>query len=168
MLTRLSLFGLTWIRTINCTLLWAIWTHRNDVIFWNLHPNPTAIVERANNIMSEIFRYNRNTNFSSLVDFAGLTDKIASNSRKSKVWQPPPAELLKWNINASRIEQKQSTTISYVCKNSNGHIICAIGKKIRDHTILVAEALPIRDAINKAIQKQMEQIVIESDFLATV
>lgn len=81
------------------------------------------------------------------------------------VWQPPPVGWLKWNTDASRIDKKRSTTISYVSRDSNGTILSAISRKIGNPNILVAEVLAIREAIFGTIQRQMNRIIIESDCL---
>lgn len=61
------------------------------MIFQNLQPNPVAIMEMPNNMISETFLCNNNTNFSGLNDFAGPSDSIVSNKHESKLWLPPPA-----------------------------------------------------------------------------
>lgn len=47
-------------------------------------------------------------------------------------------------MDASKIEKKQSTTISYVCRDSMGDIPYIINKKIGNHNILLAKALVIK------------------------
>lgn len=37
--------------------------------------------------------------------------------QKAKSWIPPSLNWFKWNTDASRIEAKKVTTISYVCKD---------------------------------------------------
>lgn len=68
--------------------------------------------------------------------------------------------MVKMEPDASRIEKKRSTVITFVCMDSKGSILYVSSNKIVDHTILVAETLAIRKAIVRVIQKKMEQIIV--------
>lgn len=106
-----------------------------------------------------------NTKFLGLTEFTGPTNRIAENTRKSIVWQSPPAGRLNWNTDVSRIEKMCSTAVRYVCKDNKGTILSAIGRNIGNQNILVAEALARQEAIIRFIQKQMD---LESDALVAV
>lgn len=67
------------------------------VISRNRHPNLVATTDMANNMISETFLHNRDTNFSGLDNLARPGNSIACNIRKTTVQKPPPTGWLKRN-----------------------------------------------------------------------
>lgn len=87
---------------------------------------------------------------------------------KSKAWQLTLTGWLKWNTDVFRIEKNQTMTVKYVYRDSMRCLLSATSKRIADHNVLMAETLVIREAVVNIIQKQMVQVVIESDLLVNI
>lgn len=95
--------------------------------------------------------YNTSTRYNCLDEVVG--SNVVNAVHKIKHWVPPPIGWPKWNIDASKIGEKKSSTSSYVYRDSTGHILFTIRKTIRDHHIFVVEILAIRKVIMTIIQK---------------
>lgn len=66
------------------------------------------------------------------------------------------------------LKAKWASTICYVCRDSTSHILFIGGKISRDHHIPVTKILAIRKVIVTIIQKQLTDVIIESDSLVAV
>lgn len=75
--------------------------------------------------------------------------------------------IAKMNIDASRIGAKRTSTISYSCRGSMSCILFST-ENIENHHILVTETLASREAIVAIIQKQLTEVIIESDSLIVI
>lgn len=75
---------------------------------------------------------------------------------------------LKCNRNASKSIVNQSTVISYMCKNSTGHIILTDGRKIKNLSVFAIEILTIRNALKMIIQEKHPNTIIKSDWLIAI
>lgn len=102
------------------TILWAIWTQQNEVVFKNYKANPTIVFEKAHYIFSYTMLYSININIMSLNVSAGNHLYRPPKTFVKYNWERPPTDWLKWNADTSRVTVTNLSTISTVCKNNKG------------------------------------------------
>lgn len=90
-----------------------------------------------------------------------------STLHKVKHWDPPLVKWLKWNIDASSLEARHTSTISYVCKDNIGRVQYSYGMRISDDPILVVKILLLEKRLNN-YSKTDVQLIIQSDSLITI
>lgn len=78
-------------------------------------------------------------------------------------WNPPPLNWLKCNTDVNKIPNNNLTSIELAWKDSNGRILLTSGKKLGDVPILMAEAVPMREAFRATTVRHIENIVVESN-----
>lgn len=104
-------------------ILWAIWAHRNEVMFKGSKPNSIIVVGKCYYRFSYTVLYNTKTNIISWVVSSGNHQYRTPKKFVKPIWKPPSMELLKWNTNASRITDKNSTSIGVLCRHNKGRIM---------------------------------------------
>lgn len=166
------MFGIISLGIANCSAILlkdhyyclAIWTHRNNVIFWNFKCNHLSILEHAMYMFHHTELYNRKTNMIFQDNNVAGTNHCKQNRSMIKNnWIPPPLNVYKWNNGASRTDLVGSTAISFVCRDYTGTIIHSSRKSIRDCPILVVGTLATGEAVREATRMNFGNIIVESD-----
>lgn len=119
---------------ITCT----IWTHRNNVIFGHQN-NPASILGNAMDTYNSTMLQDKPLTMfvSKMVQAKILQLDITSSRIKleflfSDGWS-------KWNMDAFRHESIRTTTISYMCRESNGIVLSISSNWISDCPILTTK-----------------------------
>lgn len=122
----------------------------------------------ANKTFNDTLLYNKSSKFNCQDDIAGSKVVNADKFHKIKHCDPHSAGWLKRNRDASRNGKIRTTMISYVYRVSKSRIICYNGKKICDFSIFVVENFAIQKAIVESIQKQLFEMILESDSMIAI
>lgn len=99
--------------------LWAIWNHRNNVIFRSHKCNPIYVIKLAKNTFLNTLLYNKSINVDDLEVVIGSKVNDTDSIHSVKHWDLPMG-WLKWNTDASRLKATHSITISCVCRANTG------------------------------------------------
>lgn len=81
-------------------------------------------------------------------------------------WSPPPAQVLKWNVDASVITSNSCSAIGGILRNNKGEFMCMFSSPIPFIEINCAEILAIHRAIQISIQSDIiknANFLLESD-----
>lgn len=70
------------------TKLWAIWNHKNNIIFCNHKCSPIYVLEMAKKIFHNTFLYNKDTNMNNQENIVGFIDINAGKIYKVKHKDP--------------------------------------------------------------------------------
>lgn len=106
--------------------------------------------------------YNKNTNKVNQDNVSCMIGQKKSQQNSFNNWAPPSADWLKLRTDASRITDRQSTTIRIACRDHTGRIHYRNRKEIGDCLILTAETLVIREVLMTAIQENHSNVIIEA------
>lgn len=88
----------------------AIWNHDNNLIFHNQKCNFVQIIEQARHTYLYTVLY-KSTNMNNLDVIAGNKAQDKTRTNNIKQWSPALVNWLNWNIDASRIASKHSSTV---------------------------------------------------------
>lgn len=96
-----------------------------------------------------------------ILQVKNLQDKYKNKS--SKHWTSDwSVGYLKWNTDASRIEEWQSTT-NIMCRDNTRQIQYSKEKLIGDCPFLLVETLAIREATMASIQEKLSNVIIKNN-----
>lgn len=74
--------------------------------------------------------------------------------------EPTPKTTVKIKVDTSR---KYNKIIKCVVRDNQAKIIMTKGKHINEYPILVTECFIVQEALMVAVQKNMQEVIIESD-----
>lgn len=143
--------------------MWAIWNQRNTVVYRNCQPNPVTVIEQAKHMYSYIMLYSKYINMYFLSFHAGTNHYNCRKENFTSYWTPLPFNSLKWNTYASRIECMKTTTFNYMCRDNKGIILHSTENLISDTSVLIAEAIAMRQALKVASKTKIDNLIMESD-----
>ncbi|XP_074318257.1 uncharacterized protein LOC141655057 [Silene latifolia] len=141
---------------------WAIWEHRNKVVFDGIEAAPDSVVTRAMDVLSEMTMMDGG----SYVRGKGGGRMEAQGG--SEGWQSAPSGYVKLNVDAGVVEGEGSDT-GVVCRGGDGSVLwgIAIGRKQQWEPV-IAEAVAMLDGLQEALARGHRHVVIESDCLQVV
>lgn len=79
-------------------------------------------------------------------------------------WKPPPASMIKVNVESSVMELAYSFGVGLVGRDSNGQVLFAEGRcYIGSVSLFVAELRSVEEGLKKAIDLGYDRLILESD-----
>ena len=136
-------------------IMWNVWTHRNQVVFKKVRPNPFLVIEKVTVIFQNLQEYlfypylhNKGRNVFHLVE-------------KWIHWIPLINDRFKLNFDDSRVEIKIAS--GWVTRDSNGIIKTAACKHLGNTSIILAECMTLRDGILASKNNGFVSLEIEGD-----
>ncbi|XP_074282762.1 uncharacterized protein LOC141607307 [Silene latifolia] len=141
---------------------WALWEHRNKVIFELREVDPCGVVKRVRDVMEEIEGggYVKK----------GSQDEVGARGRESarKGWVAPPEGYVKINVDAG-VQEGMGVNLGMVCRDGRGGVIWGatlVLEQLWDSRI--AEAVAVLEGVKEARRRGHANIVVESDCLQVV
>ncbi|XP_074300145.1 uncharacterized protein LOC141631361 [Silene latifolia] len=142
---------------------WAIWEHRNKVIFDGLPVDPRVIVRRASDVLAE---------------GAGgdvCVGKVKRRGRRGvdegggqEGWKPAKRGFVKINVDAG-VKEGEEVRTGVVCWDEGGQVLWGL---LHNHGVFwevhVAEAVAVMDGLEEARRRGHQQVEVESDCLQVV
>ena len=135
---------------------WAIWNGRNNFMFALKDVSPSSTVEWAYSFFDEF----SNVALSSHPSMPGPL------SISSVVWSPPLVGVLKINCDAAW--KNAETAFGCVIRNHEGLLLECFGARFRASSVLMAEAMAIREACIFCLKGGIRNVVIECDNASVV
>ncbi|XP_039165581.1 uncharacterized protein LOC120291875 [Eucalyptus grandis] len=146
-------------------VLWKIWCSRNNYIFRRICPDPQRAVTDA---LAQARIQTLSSQHDHRIDHSKTGD---SNERQSlPIWTPPQHGFLKCNIDASHFPGTYHGTMACISRNHQGILTDVYTQEITTASAFPAEVQSLALALKRLLQQgiNMENIIIESDFLALI
>jgi len=83
-------------------------------------------------------------------------------------WEPSSPNLLKCNTDGESKGNPGPSSVAFCIRDHSGNLVVAKGYIIQDTTNIVVEARAIRESLNYFIEHEIDNIIIETDFLVMV
>ncbi|XP_074288083.1 uncharacterized protein LOC141613242 [Silene latifolia] len=136
---------------------WAIWEHRNKVIFDAKEVDPWVVIIRVGDVVAEM---------------EGTEQEVRRGRRRRKDgveneegggWQPAPSGCVKINVDAG-VKEGEGVSLGIVCRDDRGAVLWGISV-VQDHIWEphVAEAVAVFEGVKEAKRRGYRDIVVESD-----
>ncbi|XP_074315639.1 uncharacterized protein LOC141651843 [Silene latifolia] len=141
---------------------WAIWEHRNRVVFDNIMVNPEVIVRRVLDVMEEI----DGGGFGQLAQGCTRESRVASG--RTEGWVAPTDNFVKVNVDAG-VKEGEGVGLGIVCRDASGHVQWGVSH-VQDHCWEphVAEAVAVLEGVREALARGHSQVIMESDCLEVI
>ncbi|XP_058746722.1 uncharacterized protein LOC131619666 [Vicia villosa] len=132
-------------------MLDVIWKNRNDLIWHNESEEATKMGLLAFHNWQDWYKAQKDLDNENVYEH-------------NLDWSPPPEGWLKCNVDAGFNKQGGTTNRGWCVRDDTGNFIFAgIAWDIGTLTILEAEALALKEAIQGAISSQLDKVIFESD-----
>ncbi|XP_074293887.1 uncharacterized protein LOC141621071 [Silene latifolia] len=141
---------------------WAIWEHRNKVVFDEREVDVAWVIRRVKDVMDEM-------------EGGGFGGDGQGNGRLGRergvareVWVIPPPEFVKVNVDAG-LTDGEGMSVGVVCRDERGAVLWGVSLvQEQQWDSQMAEAVAILEGINEAARRGHSKIVMESDCLPVI
>ncbi|XP_074314454.1 uncharacterized protein LOC141649670 [Silene latifolia] len=139
---------------------WALWEHRNKVVFDSKEVDPRGVIRRVIDVMEEI-------------EGGGFIQKKegvgeCGNERRSEQrgWVAPQAGYVKVNVDAG-IKEDAGVSLGVVCREERGKVLWGVSSVVEQvWEPQVAEAVAVYEGVREAMRRNHTHVVVESDCLS--
>ncbi|XP_074267167.1 uncharacterized protein LOC141590472 [Silene latifolia] len=142
---------------------WAIWEHRNKVIFDNVEVIPEEVVRRARDVALE------GVGEDGGVRIGGRRNEQGdSRGADDSGWRPARMGFVKINVDAG-VKEDEGVNTGVVCRDENGEVMWGVSiSRSQNWEVQFAEATAILDGLEEAAARGLRKVEIESDCLPVV
>ncbi|XP_074306547.1 uncharacterized protein LOC141641799 [Silene latifolia] len=136
---------------------WAIWEHRNKVIFDAKEVDPMVVIRRVGDVVAEI----EGTEYEVRRERRRRDDERRSEDEGG--WRPAPSGCVKIKVDAG-VKEGEGVSLGLVCRDDRGAVLWGISI-VQDQVWEphVAEAVAALEGVKEALRLGHRDIVIESD-----
>ncbi|XP_074271750.1 uncharacterized protein LOC141595684 [Silene latifolia] len=136
---------------------WAIWEHRNKVVFDNADVAPEDVVRRATDVIHE------GVGVVGTRSEGVRREQGGARREEDTGWRPARVGFVKINVDAG-VKEGEGVSTGVVCRDSNGHVMWGVSMG-RDQCweVQFAEATAILDGLEEAAARGIRKVEIESD-----
>jgi len=139
------------------SILWALWTCRNEWIFKLSSSTPQSILLRGARLLEDYREVNGRI----------VEDAVYPMAQSLSVWIPPNPGIICFNSDAAM--GTTSTGLGIIARNSDGHCIFSAHECLHVRMeVAVSEALAVRKGLWLARQFGIERLQFQSDCLELV
>ncbi|XP_074307362.1 uncharacterized protein LOC141642451 [Silene latifolia] len=141
---------------------WALWEHRNKVIFDAREVDPHAVLKRVEDVVDEMegggFLVSRN----------GRRGRENTAAEVVAGWEVPLADFVKINVDAG-VKEGVGVSAGVVCRDERGKVLWGLSM-VQDLAweAHLAEANAVFEGVREAARRGHSRIVVESDCLAVI
>ncbi|XP_074317845.1 uncharacterized protein LOC141653877 [Silene latifolia] len=141
---------------------WALWKHRNKVIFDVREVDPHAVFKRVEDVVDEM----EGGGF--LVARCGGRGMENTAGEVASGWEVPPADFVKINVDAG-VKEGVGVSVGVVCRDERGKVLWGIsmGQNLAWEAH-IAEVSVVFEGVREAVRRGHSRIVVESDCLAVI
>ncbi|XP_074301056.1 uncharacterized protein LOC141632405 [Silene latifolia] len=141
---------------------WALWEHRNNVIFESREVDPWVVIRRVGDVVAEM-------EGSAYEVIKGRRRKdMGSGSDGPRGWEPAPRGFVKVNVDAG-VKEDEGVTLGLVCRGEKSDVLWGVSI-VQDQVWEphVAEAVAVLEGLKEALRTGYRDVVLESDCLQVV
>ncbi|XP_074313495.1 uncharacterized protein LOC141648670 [Silene latifolia] len=141
---------------------WALWEHRNKVVFDQREVDPGGVIKRAWDVVEEIDGGGWGN------EGIGGSGNRSQGQVRNKGWKKPPDGFFKVNVDAG-VKEDAGVTLGVVCRDSEGRVLWAVScvqEQVWEPQ--VAEAVAVLEGVMEARRRGHSMVMIESDCLQVV
>ncbi|XP_074293374.1 uncharacterized protein LOC141620388 [Silene latifolia] len=141
---------------------WALWEHRNKVVFDTKEVDPDGVVRRALDVLMEI----EGGGWQGELRKKGELRRGGDEARRG--WLAPARGVVKVNVDAG-VKEEEGVSLGMVCRDEEGRVLwgsTVVLEQAWDPR--VAEAVAVFEGMKEAAQRGHSKVVIESDCLPIV
>ncbi|XP_074299309.1 uncharacterized protein LOC141630378 [Silene latifolia] len=141
---------------------WAIWEHRNRVVFEDTLVSREMVMRRVTDVMDEI----DGGGFGQPVQRAGRGRGVVRE--RVEGWRVPPDGSVKINVDAG-VKEGEGVSLGVVCRDANGRVLWGLSCA-QEHCWepQVAEAVAILEGVREALARGHSMVILESDCLQVI
>ncbi|XP_074306091.1 uncharacterized protein LOC141641319 [Silene latifolia] len=142
---------------------WAIWEHRNKVIFDNILVEPELIITRAKDVIHEGVG-----ECDDGVTVGGRARGSRGRGEAVEGWRAPRDGYVKLNVDTG-VKDGEGVTTGVVCRDVRGEVLwgLAVGR-VQQWEVHVAEACAVLDGLEEAVRRGVRLVEVESDCLQVI
>ncbi|XP_074315569.1 uncharacterized protein LOC141651770 [Silene latifolia] len=119
---------------------WAMWEHRNKVVFESITPEPLRVVQRTRDVVEEIEGAEWGTSIQE-----NVRERRSVEGSGNEGWQVPQSGFVKINVDAG-VKQGEGVGSGAVCRDENGGVLWGLSwKRQQSWELHVAEAMAVYD-----------------------
>ncbi|XP_074304364.1 uncharacterized protein LOC141639074, partial [Silene latifolia] len=143
---------------------WALWEHRNKVVFDDAKLYPASVVRRVEDVLAE--------GCGEEVDGGSWSRGRVKERPNREVgrqgWKAAGAGFVKVNIDAG-VKEGEGVVTGGVCRDERGEVLWgfSIGRD-HDWEPHFAEAMAVLDGVQEAAQRGYQDVIFESDCLEVI
>ncbi|XP_074265990.1 uncharacterized protein LOC141588447 [Silene latifolia] len=141
---------------------WAIWEHRNKVVFEGFDVAPDSVIRRVLDVLSETITME--------VMGSGTRRRggRTARSEESDGWKAAPAGYVKLNVDVGVVDGEGVDT-GVVYRDERGLVVWGAARgRMQGWEPVVAEAVAMLDGLQEALDRGHRNVVVESDCLHVV
>ncbi|XP_074318329.1 uncharacterized protein LOC141655135 [Silene latifolia] len=141
---------------------WALWEHRNKVIFEAREVDPDSVVKRVRGVMEEIEGGG--------YVWRGTRDEEGGGRRENprRGWVAPTEGYVKVNADAG-VQEGAGVNLGMVCRDGRGRVLWGATHVLEQlWESHIAEAVAVLEGIKEARRRGHENIIVESDCLQVI
>ncbi|XP_074303811.1 uncharacterized protein LOC141638297 [Silene latifolia] len=138
---------------------WAIWEHRNKVIFDNVAMEPGVVAGRVRDVVRE-----------GVGEGGGTTGRRRSNGNveEAEGWKVAREGYVKINVDAG-IKEGEGVDTGVVCRGDRGEVLWGMAiARTQVWEPHIAEAVAVLDALEEAARRGIQKLEVESDCLHVI
>ncbi|XP_074271761.1 uncharacterized protein LOC141595694 [Silene latifolia] len=141
---------------------WAIWEHRNKVIFDNVEVEPERVIRRARDVLLE------GVGVSEGVGVRAEVGRPREREEEDGGWKVPRHGFVKLNVDAG-VKEGEGVHTGVVCRDCNGDVMwgVAVGRE-QQWEVSMAEACAVLDGMEEAVRRGIQHVEVESDCLQVI
>ncbi|XP_074293633.1 uncharacterized protein LOC141620734 [Silene latifolia] len=141
---------------------WALWEHRNKVVFDLRETDPHGVIKRALDVLDEI-------------DGGGVASGKGRGGGEHGVvkesitgWKAPQEGFVKVNVDAG-VKEGEGVSLGVVCRDGSGRVLWGLSC-VQEHVweVQMAEAVAVLEGVQEAARKGHSRIIVESDCLQVI
>ncbi|XP_074300678.1 uncharacterized protein LOC141631977 [Silene latifolia] len=141
---------------------WAIWEHRNKVVFEGAEVAPHSVIRRVMDVLSE------SMNMEVMGREVRRRGGRMVRSDECDGWKAAPAGYVKLNVDAGVVDGDEVDT-GVVCRDEHGLVVWGAARGRRQGwEPVVAKAVAMLDGLQEALERSHRNVVVESDCLEAV
>ncbi|XP_074314906.1 uncharacterized protein LOC141651080 [Silene latifolia] len=140
---------------------WALWEHRNSVIFYTKEVNPQGVIRRTWDVVEEIEGggYGR-------LNQRGVGGREEQAVRKG--WTRPPEDFVKVNVDAGT-KEGEGISVGVICRDERGEVMWGVSEVMEQNwEPQFAEAVAVLEGMKEAKRRGHQKIMVESDCLVLI
>ncbi|XP_074300195.1 uncharacterized protein LOC141631420 [Silene latifolia] len=141
---------------------WAIWEHRNKVIFDNVEVEPKLVIRRARDVILE------GVGDSEGVGVRDVVERPRERERENGGWKVPRHGFVKINVDAG-VKEGEGVHTGVVCRDCNGDVMWGVAVGREQHwEVSMAEAYAVLDGMEEVVRRGIQHVEVKSDCLQVI
>ncbi|XP_074287942.1 uncharacterized protein LOC141613105 [Silene latifolia] len=136
---------------------WAIWEHRNKVVFDGVGISPACIIRRVHDVLHEI----EGGGVGGVLN--GGVQGPSETAQREDRWVAAPRGSVKVNVDTG-VKEGEGVGVGVVCRDEDGEVMWGMARAWKEEwEPCVAEAVAVLKGLQEAKHRGHEKVIIESD-----